>query len=376
MTLSDFIEASFDSLVDDWTEYARAVSPTGSRLNDTQLRDSARELLAGIANDMREMQSRAQQDAKSKGEQLDPHSMFNKVGRVHADDRLSHGFGINALVAEFRALRASVLRGWQDHGPLDAAAFEEMIRFNEAIDQMLAESVGQFAARTERLRDLFAGILAHDLRSPVGAIMASTHVILRDEHLSATSLRAGANLQRSAERVKTMIDDLFIYTRTRLGDKLPVDPTQQDFGRICRNAVDEVQAACPSARIELEATGELGGFWDGAKLSQLVVNLLTNAVNHGSGVIRLSVGGDEQQVVLKVSNEGPSIPADALPTLFDPLTRASASGEQKRASSGMGLGLYICRSIAQAHNGTIDIYSSDIETAFTVKIPRVALLSS
>ncbi|MDR5806399.1 HAMP domain-containing sensor histidine kinase [Caballeronia sp. LZ001] len=251
---------------------------------------------------------------------------------MHANDRLSQGFGINALVAEFRALRASVLRRWQDHGPLDAAAFEQMIRFNEAIDQMLAESVGQFAARTERLRDMFAGILAHDLRSPVGAIMASTYSILRDEHLSPTSLRAGANLQRSAERVKTMIDDLFVYTRTRLGDKLPIDPTQQDFGRICRNAVDEVQSACPNAQIELEATGELGGFWDGAKLSQLIVNLLTNAVNHGSGSICLSVGGDDHQVVLKVANEGSPIPADALPTLFDPLTRASASREQKRSN--------------------------------------------
>jgi signal transduction histidine kinase len=90
-----------------------------------------------------------------------------------------------------------------------------MIRFNEAIDQMLAESVGQFAARTERLRDMFAGILAHDLRSPVGAIMASTYLILRDEHLSPTSLRAGANLQRSAERVKTMIDD-FSFIRARV----------------------------------------------------------------------------------------------------------------------------------------------------------------
>jgi hypothetical protein len=106
MTLSDFIEASFDVLVDDWTEYARAVSPQDGHLSDTQLRDSARELLAGIAIDMREMQSRAQQEAKSQGKHPYPNSTFNKIGRVHANDRLSQGFGINALVAEFRALRA------------------------------------------------------------------------------------------------------------------------------------------------------------------------------------------------------------------------------------------------------------------------------
>ncbi|MBT2794751.1 ATP-binding protein [Paraburkholderia strydomiana] len=369
MTLPDFIEANLDGLIDDWTEYARTISPGNGRLSEEQLRDSARQLLTAIAADMRGAQSQAQQRAKSHGARPDGDSAFNKVGRRHADDRLSHGFEINALVAEFRALRASVLQKWQRVSRLDPAAFDQMTRFNEAIDQMLAESVAQFAKRTERIRDLFAGVLAHDMRSPVGAILNSAHVLLRDENLSATSTRAAANVQRSADRVKMMIDDLFVFTRTRLGDKLPVEPTQQDFGRICLGAVDEVCAACPDAQVQVQLTGQLAGICDGARMNQLVVNLLTNAVQHGSGAISVTAAGNGEQITLAVSNGGPPIPASALPTLFDPLTRVPST-EQKRCAPGMGLGLYICRCITDAHNGTIAVESGAGGTVFAAKIPR------
>ncbi len=370
MTLSDFIETNLQGLIDDWTEYARKVSEDGIDLSDTQLRDSARELLLGIAADMRGAQTAAQQHAKSLGDRPDPDSRFNAVAHRHADDRLVHGFGINALVAEYRALRASVLQRWQTTSQLDATAFEEMIRFNEAIDQMLAESVRQYAQRTERIRDLFAAVLAHDLRSPVSAILNSTHVLLHDEALSATSQKAGGNVQRSAMRMKQMIDDLFIFTRTRLGDALPVEPAQQDMGRICQGAVDEVRASCPHAHIDMKLTGELAGVWDGGRISQLLVNLLTNAVQHGAGDVSLEAVADDAHITLSVANAGPAIPADAVPTLFDPLTRAKSSVPQSKTAPGMGLGLYICRCIAHAHQGTIGVWTEENRTVFTVRMPR------
>lgn len=227
---------------------------------------------------MRASQSAAQQQAKSHGNRSEPDSAFNEVGREHADARQTHGFDVNALVAEYRALRASVLRRWQQTCQIDAASFGEMLRFNEAIDQMVAESARQFSTRSERIRDLFTGVLAHDMRSPVTAIVNSANVLLRDEHLSPISLRAGINLQRGVERIKSLVDDLFVFTRTRLGDSLPVEATEQDLGRICAGAVEGVRAARPYAHIELQSTGDLGGMWDAGRMNQLVVNLLTNAI--------------------------------------------------------------------------------------------------
>ncbi|MFM0625704.1 RsbRD N-terminal domain-containing protein [Paraburkholderia xenovorans] len=183
MNLADFIEADLTGLIDDWTGCALALSQPDSKLSETQLRNSAADILAAIAVDMREAQSMAQQQTKSRGDKHAPGSGFNHVAQHHAEDRLSHGFGINDVVAEFRALRATVLRRWQKTSPAGEAAFQEMIRFNEAIDQVLAESVRHDAYRTERIRDLFAGVLAHDLRSPLGAILNSGGVLLHDDNL-------------------------------------------------------------------------------------------------------------------------------------------------------------------------------------------------
>ncbi|WP_233860335.1 sensor histidine kinase [Paraburkholderia sp. HD33-4] len=370
MSLSDFIETNLSSLVADWTEYARTVSLKSSHLSDTQLRNSACDILIRIAADMRELQTDAQQMAKSRGGRHDAESDFNRVAREHADDRLAHGYGINDVVAEYRALRASVLRGWLPTSPNDATAAQEMIRFNEAVDQMLAESVRQYAQRTERIRDLFAGVLAHDLRSPLSAILNSAEVVLHDDGLSSSSARAAAIAQRGAVRMQRMIEDLLVFARARLSDTLPVDFTPQNVGRICNNAADEVRASYPSASIDVRVAGELDGRWDGARIGQLVVNLLVNAVQHGSGNISVNALGHDGQLTLVVSNGGNPIPAAALPTLFDPLTRENQLPRRGGPSSSMGLGLYICRCIARAHSGTIQVESTKGGTSFTVQIPR------
>ena len=368
MNLSDFIEANLPGLIDDWTAYARKLNGDRPRLSEAQLRNSARDLLLRIAADMREGQTSAQQHAKSWGDRAPSASGFNEAAHGHADDRLSHGFDINDVVAEYRALRASVLRRWEQDPQSHVLALQEMTRFNEAIDQMLAESVRQHAQQTERMRDLFAGVLAHDLRSPLSAILASAETLLRDDGLSSRSVRAVAFVQRGAMRVQQMIDDLLIFTRTRLGDFLPTSFSTQDMGQLCRDAIDEVCASYPDAKIDLRLAGELRGKWDGNRIGQLLVNLLVNAVRYGSGGVAIEAVGREGQMTIAVSNEGNPILPSAFPTLFDPLTRAQQTN-QSRGAAGIGLGLYICRCIVEAHRGTIDVQSSEHGTTFTVRLP-------
>ncbi|MEM5406262.1 sensor histidine kinase [Paraburkholderia unamae] len=374
MSLADFIETDLQGLIDDWVQYARAISREGAQLSETQLRNSAAEILAGIAADMRSTQSAAQQEAKSRRSEGGSESGFDQVAYLHAEERLAHGFGINDVVAEFRALRATVLRRWQLNSPGGAEAFQEMIRFNEAIDQMLSESVRRYAQQTRRIGDLFAGVLAHDLRSPLGAILNSAQLLLYDNELSPTSLRAAANVQRSSMRMKEMIDDLLVFTRGRLGGMLPVSFSPQDMGRICSDAVDEVRASFPNAVIRPRFAGDLRGTWDGTRIGQLVVNLLVNGVRYGSGDVAVEAAGHDGHVTVVVSNEGNPIPESALPTLFDPMTRASLHNREG-AAAGMGLGLYICRNIATAHNGTIGVESTEHGTSFTVCIPRSPAVS-
>jgi signal transduction histidine kinase len=370
MSLADFIEANLNSLVADWAEFAGQIGLEGSPLTDHELQDSARMMLTRITADMRTPQSEAARKAKSRGEGANPEGDVTDAAQIHADDRLAQGFKLNDLVAEFRALRATVLRRWAAQSAPSAAGFEEVIRFNESIDQTLSDSIRQYSMQVEAIRDRFAGVLAHDLRSPLGAIANSAEFLLQGDDVTASHMKAAANVQRSAARMKRMIDDLLDYTRTRLGDALPVTLAPQDIGRLCLFAADEVGAAYPQAQIDVVLTGDLAGAWDGDRISQLMANLLVNAIQHGSGHIRVAVEGRDQVVALSVCNEGGPIPKKALPTLFDPLTRTYSPPEKRGIAAGIGLGLYICRRIALAHGGQIDVTSSSKATTFSVTLPR------
>jgi hypothetical protein len=134
MSLSDFIEANLDALVDDWAEFAGQLARDGHALTKRELQNSARHMLQKIASDMRADQSGAEQEAKSRGENGGGSADVNEVARGHADDRLEQGFALNDVVAEFRALRATVLRRWQRTALNSITAFDEMVRFNEVMD--------------------------------------------------------------------------------------------------------------------------------------------------------------------------------------------------------------------------------------------------
>lgn len=370
MTLSDFIEAHFDALIADWSGYAATVNEGRRALSSAQLRTYAPEILRAIAADMRASQSYAEQRSKSHGAKREQGKAFDAIAAQHADDRLTHGFSLNDVVAEYRALRASVLRRWERSGAKGPDAFQELVRFNEAIDQGLTEAVRQFTQRTEHTRDLFAGVLAHDLRSPLGVLTNSAAVLLHDKTLSPASVRATAHLERSTTRMRSMIDDLYVFARARLGNELPINLSPQDMGKICRDAVEEMRVLYPEAVIHVETVGDLSGTWDGGRMGQLLFNLLSNAVRYGAGAILVHAVGDARRVTVSVSNEGNPIPKRALATLFDPLTRVQEKPRRGEAATGMGLGLYICRSIVTAHDGAIRVDSDASGTTFTVTFSR------
>ncbi len=368
MTLADFIEANITDLVREWSDYAKSLSMQAHPLSEPQLRDAGAEILSAIAANMRVPQSAAQQQAKSHGSR-DPSSAFNVTAGSHADIRVLQGFDINDLVAEFRALRAAVLRRWAQVAP-DASdlALEEMTRFNEAIDQALAESVRAYARRIEHGRDLFMAVLAHDLRSPLGAIASSAYVLRHGADKPEQSQKIVGIVERAATRIQAMLDDLLVFTQSRLTDNLPLRIEAADLRALVAEAADEVRTAFPAVELELRLDGVLTGTWDRRRVQQLLVNLLVNAARYGDGRILACAHGGDDAVTLSVFNGGTPIAAELLPTLFDPLTRARAPNRDGHAA-GVGLGLYICQSIAHAHGGEIQVTSSHQGTTFIVTLP-------
>ena len=374
MTLSNFIKENMDAIVQGWLEFALTMEPAASTMSAMALRDHAKPILLAIARDLESSQTDQAQENKSKG-WAPALSTRETAAATHGALRQVSGFDLNQLGAEYRALRASVIRLWMRDRPVefDSDMVEDMIRFNEAVDQAVAESTSRYAAELALSRDTFMAILAHDLRSPLSAIRMIGHLMARGAETDAARKQAD-QIQRSAKEMGEMIRDLLEYTRRQLGKGIPVSPQPCNIALICRDAMDEVRSAQPGRQLELDVPEDLVGAVDNARLRQARSNLLNNAVQHGdpASPIGLSARGDGKDLVLQVKNLGEPIPADALQVIFDPLVQLSprsAAGSES-PSTNLGLGLFIAREVALGHGGTLEVESGrEHGTVFTMRLP-------
>jgi PAS domain S-box-containing protein len=269
-----------------------------------------------------------------------------------------------AFELEFRLRRADGQFTWSMARV--APVFDEAGRLIEWIG---CNADIQARKETENLRETFVAILGHDLRSPLGAVLTGTELVLTlsgDEAIR----RPLERVQSSAERMARMIDQLLDLTRVRLGTGIAPSPVAADLMAIVEQTLDELPGG--RERVRLEATGDPRGTWDPDRLLQVLSNLGSNALAHsppGTPVhLRLDAGAAET-VELSVQNFGPAVPAELRAVIFEPF-RGSTS-RNGRASRGLGLGLFITRQIVCAHGGTIGFETSDERgTVFRLTLPR------
>jgi PAS domain S-box-containing protein len=218
----------------------------------------------------------------------------------------------------------------------------------------------------EQDRELFLGMLAHDLRNPLGAIQLSADLLSRRPEPPVV---VGAKrIATSAEKMTRLVEEVLEFARVRSGH-LELHRTVVDLGALCRDVIDEVQAAHPGHAVELEYPARVSGEWDEGRLQEVVANLVANAIAHGlpGAPVLVAVRGDEGSAVLDVRNQGKPIPEDLRAHMFDPYRRGTTGGH------GVGLGLYITQAIVVAHGGEISVSSDARETRFSVTLPRSAI---
>jgi signal transduction histidine kinase len=260
------------------------------------------------------------------------------------------------------------VRLWQEQAAADfKVGAPEIVRFNGIIDEHITAAVISYKDEESQYRDRFLGMLGHDLRNPINAVMLGT-ISLANQGLRERQLNTLARIQNGARRLSGMVDDLVDFARGRLGSPIPITRSVANLAILVREIVDEVQLANPGCAIDCQAEPELNGEWDTARLKQLFSNLLLNAIQHGTGDrVRITAKIDGGSAVVEVHNTGPAIAAEMQATIFEPLVRVGTSPDK----SGLGLGLFIAREIATAHHGTISLTSTDrAGTTFTVRLPR------
>ena len=367
--LSAFIRDNTEHILAEWETFARSL-PSGGSMDIAALRDHAAGMLEGVARELETPKPQKEQAEEAKGK-TDSGDDASDAAQGHGAARAERGFTVGEMVAEFRALRATVIRLWtEQQGEIAKADLDDTAKFHEAIDQAIAESITRYSRELNRSKDRFLAILGHDLRTPLSAISMSASFMLETGDIREPTISGLNTIVRSAARMNQMVGDLLDLARAQFGQGIPIVRGKMDARKVVDEVVAEVSASHPRARVHVDASGQLHGNWDSTRLAQALTNLIVNAVQHGSSdaPVNVDARGLPDEVVLSVRNHGPVIPAEKLNQIF------GVTGQDhtdRAAGDHLGLGLYITSEIVKAHGGTIDASSSAEDgTAFTVHLPR------
>jgi signal transduction histidine kinase len=333
------------------------------------LRNDIVAMLADITENMDQEQSPAEQRIKSEGEPGRSHYSEGAIV-LHVESRVGMGVSPRQFVSEFRALRATVVRLWQrDSNEIDNSSLDDMIRFNEAIDQVLSEGAVNYSQEVERSRELFLGILGHDLRNPLSAITGLAELLLRGK-APERHAQFSSQILVSARRMSRLISDLLELARVRLGTGINLHRAPINLHRICKTVVEEMRVIFPNRTFHINGDDELPGEWDENRLSQVISNLVSNAAQRGTveSAVTVTTKNSDYNVEVSMHNEGTPIPPDVIPKLFDSFYRLDNNAEGH--SNNLAIGLYISKEIIAAHGGTIGVRSSAEEgTTFLIRLP-------
>lgn len=370
--LTEFIRSDSEHILQEWEAFARSM-PGRQHMPRVCLRDHGPAILKAIAEDIALPQDVDAQVEKSRGHGSP--GPLDHISQLHAMLRVDQGFEFGQLMAEYRALRATVMRLWQQQNrDLDLRDCDDIIRFNEAVDQLVAEAVNDHLRTIATYRDRSTAMLAHDLRTPLASISLSGAHLLKSGTLSKKHTKNVTRILASADRMHRMVGALLDFAGARFGPGICILPTPSHLGVVCEETLADIRAFYPHRRVIFDQAGDLRGTWDRDRLIEVVTNLVVNAIAHGNarGPVNVAAHAEGDIVELDVHNDGPPIPAKIIGVIFEPFIYNPGRDLHKFAG-GLGLGLYIVKEVVRAHGGEVVAASSpESGTLFTVRLPRHA----
>ena len=377
MRLSEFIRQCSDEILGHSVRFARSLEPlANARVDVDVLRNHLPMILRAIASDLEQPQTRTEAITKSEGAATA--GIGESAAQTHGQLRAESGLSVAQLVAEYRVLRAVVIRLWTDRETaLPAQSFSDLIRFNEAIDQAIAESVDFHSAEVERWRNTLLAMISHDLRGPVQAISMTlitlSTAIAGDSPLAPVSDR----MTRSVQRLGALLDTLLDYNRAQLGAGMKIVRSHVDLKESCRSELEMIRTGLPTnVQIDFFSEGSSAGVFDASRVREALANLVSNAVQYRTPgtPVQVFLTGESDAVQLSVVNEGPDIEPAMLQKFFQPLRHREHSSHGAMRSN-LGIGLFIVREIARAHGGDAIAHTRGGKVVFSMRLPRSAVES-
>jgi signal transduction histidine kinase len=251
------------------------------------------------------------------------------------------------------------------------------LRTADAYARRIAAAIRPRDSRADRIdwgaTDTTLAMLAHELRTPVTAVLGWTNLLQTGRLTAPMAARALAAIERSAHTQSRLVTDMFDLSRIMLGTyrlcRAPID-----INAVVQGAMDAIAPTAMTRGLDLRC-GEIGAAppyltGDAPRLQQAITNVLSNAINHTprGGRIWISIAAEGERVAIRVSDSGNGIPPELLPHIFEPLTR-SADVERQ---DGLGLGLVLVRKIVELHGGAVIAASAGRGrgAVFTLTLPR------
>jgi signal transduction histidine kinase len=241
--------------------------------------------------------------------------------------------------------------------------------------RLRAEAAEREAKRLAGIQERLVAVVSHDLRNPLGAIIAGIGIFRkhRRDRLSEWEEAVLERQARSAARMEEIVRNVLDFARARTGGAMPIRSEAVNMGDVCRDVIAEIEQAEPGREVSLCVKGDDSGEWDAARMAQVISNLIGNALQHSprDTPVDVRIQGSFRSLVVEVHNSGPPIAPEVLSGIFEPFKRGLDTPGSP--SGNVGLGLYIVKEIVEAHDGKVDVCSRDGKgTSFVVKLPRAS----
>ncbi len=272
-------------------------------------------------------------------------------------ERSFRGYRAGAVDFLNKPINSEVLRGKVE---VFAQLHAQKIRIREQVEQL---------RHALQVNEMFVAVLGHDLRTPLQAVLHGAELISRLGS-EARVIEAAQRIVACGERMEKMVKQLLDVAQLR-ATAIALYPERSNVTEVCMRIIDEIEHVATAARIELAYCGDLDAVLDPDRVSQVLSNLIGNALQHGTPDAPVLVhldGGRKDEIVISVRNEG-TIAHESMAGLFEPFAGA---GHKRSGSDGLGLGLYIVRRFVEAHGGRVTLRSnSETGTCFEVVLPRI-----
>lgn len=359
-TASDCLKQNAERIMQMWEERARDEVSASMHHDSLVLQNSLPQYLNQLVDELSTKIERT--PARIETDKAEN----TRIGKQHGHERAGYAdYSMNQLIFEYHILRQVLFQVLEEEAPLGVRERDILIN---SIEQAVNDAATQFSQTLRDIQELFIVTLTHDLRGPINVVKMGTQLILRRLERGDTHVDVAARMISSIDRLDSMIQNLLDASRLRAGQSLKLEFEECYLDRLVQDVVEDLSFTY-GERFVAVCDSEIRSYCSRKEIQRVIENLAINAVKYGapSTPITLTLQQTETQISLTIHNEGNPIAPEAQSILFQQFRRTISAEDQR----GWGLGLFLVKSIIEAHQGTIEVESTQAKgTSFIVKLPK------